>query len=546
MGTREIGRYTIEGEAVARDAFGTLFLGTDRETGAPVYIKESARGSSVRAGVDDLRAFDAVLHGSLVKASEDIHEGGKRYVAVARPDGELLQVCLPRLRSGGLTGRHVLLRAVIDVCRALEALHRAGLAYGQLSPATVHVRLKPTVQAFLLCFSPARPLQAHAVIEENPLLQYLAQEQLRGGFEMASDVYGVGMLLFGAFASAPPFQAASPYALAEAIVRGELAPFVPEQGDVDPALREAVAPDLETIGAVASRALRRLPRNRYSTVGEMMRVLEQIAHRLSPIEFGISLYEHRQFDLAATVLEESAATQDAARARVYLGRIYGLEQGHHERGVAEFRRALKEHPDLEIATDGLADLYVKNGHLALARREIFGLLQKDPASARWNLRYAEILEQGGDPDGAVNVCRRVAETNPFELVAYIRTIRIHLAQSKVREAEACCDRAIDKILEVLTLGNLDRARVAEVFYLRGLLHRRVGRADRALVWLQKALEQLPSYPDAHALLSDLYGEAGEADKAVHHFLAGLGAAPDKKRIMEMLSRLLSRDDVKHN
>lgn len=546
MGAREIGKYTIQEEAVARDAFGSLFVGTDRETGAPVYLKERPRAATPRVVAGDLRAFDTVFHGSLVKASEEVTEGGQRYVAVARPDGELLQACLPRLRSGGLTGRHLLLRAVIDVCRALEALHRAGMAYGQLSPATVHVRLKPTVQAFLLCLSPARPSQAQAMIEDNPLLQYLPQEQLRGGFEMASDVYGVGMLLYAGFAAASPFRARSPYAMAEAIVWGDHVPFAPELEDLEPALREAVAADLEALGGVASRALRRHPRARYSTVGEMARVLEQIAHRLSPIEFGISLYERQQFDLAAKVLEESAATQDAARARVYLGRIYGLEQGQYEKGVAEFRRALKEHPDLDIARNGLADLYVKNGHLALARREVFGLLQKDPASVRWNLRYAEILEQEGDPDGAVNVCRRVTETNPYELAAYIRIIRIHLAQAKVRDAEACCDKAIDKILEVLKLGNLDRARVAEVFYLRGLLHRRAGRTDRAFVWLQKALEQAPLYPDAHALLSDLYGEAGDADRAVHHFLAGLGAAPDKKRIMEMLSRLLSREEAKRS
>ena len=493
MGARDVGKYTVEEEAIARDAFGRLLVGTDRETGATVYLKEHARGPALRAAGDELQVFDTVLHGALVKASEEVTGGGKRYVAVARPDGELLQACLPRLRSGGLTGRYLLLRALIDVCRALEALHGAGLAYGQLSPATVHVRLKPDVQAFLLCLSPARAVPAPLMIEDNPLLEYLAQEQLRGGVEMASDVYAVGMLLYAGFAAAPPFPAWSPYAVAEAIVRGDLAPFVPQQEDLAPALREAVAANLEALGAVASRALRRHPRSRYSTVGEMTRVLEQIAQRLSPIELGISLSERGQPDLAASVLEESVS-QDAARAHVYLGRIYGLELGQYERAVAEFRQALKENPDLDTARDGLADVYLKNGHLALAKREVFSLLQKDPGSSRWNLRYADILERAGDPEGAVNVCRRVTDANPFELSAHTRIIRIHLGQGKLRDAEACCDKALGKILDVLKLGNLDPARVAEVFYLRGLLHRRAGRNDRAVVWLQKALEQSPFYP----------------------------------------------------
>lgn len=535
-----IGRYDVLPEPRARDAFGVLYQGQDRATGHAVYLKALGAGSRQASPIEAFEAYQTLLHETLIPPLERIEEGDEDIVVSARPEGELLADCMPKLRLGGLTGRHRLLRILLDVARGVDFLHRSGLAHGHVSPAAVQTRCQAPFQTFLLCFGPAGPRPVHRYIPENPNLPYIAPEQLQGGGDQAADIYALGMLIYSAFAKAPSYAATSPYDTAEQIMWGDCTPFEPELEDIPAALRAAVLPDLQTVGAVASKALQRDPRTRYATAGELARILEDLAKRLSPIELGTQLYQSKKYDLAAPVLEEAAKGPDALRAWVFLGKTYSEGLGDYEKGLLAFRRALKEDPGLVAAHEGLADHYARFGHYALAQREIDGLLRSAPDNILLIMRRGDLLGLSGDAEGALGTYERVRKLNPYHLAAYVRAIEIELARDKIKEAEAVCAEALEIIQSVIRHGNLSASDVADLYLLRARIHRRNRLPDRAIAWGRKALEAAPGHTGSHALLAELYLESGDSEKAVEHFLAILRNAAGQKDVLEELARLMKR------
>jgi tetratricopeptide (TPR) repeat protein len=431
-----------------------------------------------------------------------------------------------------------LLSALADVCQAVAALHRNGLVHGGINPATIAVEQGEQPKAYLLCFEPflARPTGYY--LRGNGALAFVPQEQLRGGGGLASDIYALGMLLYAGFGAQSPFDGAPPYELAERVIWGDMVPFRPYLDDLDPAVAEAIATDVETIWAVAAKALQRDPAARYTTVTQMHRPLKQIAERLSPISLGHRLYQEGRHRLAVTVLEEAAKMPgNFLGANLLLGRIYGMELGDYMAAVTAFKRVLKQHPGLYGARRSLAEVYALHGRFGLAKRELSDMLMQSPDDPELMMAYALVLQQSGQPREALNVMRRVQEVSPYHLRAYLAAMQVSDAQSNYKEAEADCLQALNRIAEVIDKGNLDPNQMGEVYYWRGLLHHRLARPEPAIRWLEKALEQKPSHPQSHLLLAELYAEAGQMAQSLQHLMSGLRIDPSQKGIMDLISRI---------
>lgn len=538
MALHETGHYSFQDHPLARDAFGILYEGIDSTSGEAVIAKEMRSPiSTKRVGARGL-ALSKIRHPSLALARDEILLQNGRYVVIARPEGELLGDCLSTLREGGVHGRYQLLCITVEICKAAEALHRVGLVHGGINPTSIMIKRDPGIQSRLLLFEPFEPCPPAHLLKPGAELRYMAQEQLRGSGSLVSDVYALGMLLYTSFAEGVPFSGQNPYELAEQIVWGNLTPFTPYLDDLDPALAKVVTPDVETVGAVATRALQRNPLTRYTTVVEMRRPLEQIAQRLQPLVLGRTLYQDGRFKLAAIVLEEARSNPDEfLEVNVLLGRIYGHELDNYDEGVKAFKRAIRVRPSLDSARLGLAELYTRHGRHHLAKREFNALLEARPDDPQLMMGYAALLEQNGNPQGALNVFRKVQATSPYFLPAYAAAIRIGMSQENLQEAENDCTRALERITRVVKMGNLDPQEIADIYYLRGLLHQRQGRHAPAVRWLGKAVEQMPFHQQSHNLLAVLYAEEGQIDKAVEHFVSSLNADPNQTGIMEVMMRI---------
>jgi len=538
--SRDVGRYQIEDEALNRDAFGILYAGTDRESGQPVLLKQLHADGQGASEAGPRETYRGLVHEDLVLPLDELAAGADRFVVLPRPDGELLADCLPRLRRGGLSGRHKLLRIVAGAARGLDQIHRSGLVHGQVSPAAIVAQCAAPARSSVLCFGLSHPRAGFRYLRDNPNLRYVSGEQLRGGIDRSTDIYAIGMLLYAAFARTPPYPDDSPYDLAEQILWGECAPFEPELDDVPAAIRPAIVPDLEAVGSVAAKALQRDPRARYATMGELSRTLGSLSARLSPIELGTNLHRTGRHELAALVLEDAAEGPDAARALVLLGKTCSEGLRDYERGLVAYRRALRENPELVIAREGLVAHYARFGHLALAKREMLELLKTASDDIGLNMRYGDILRQDGDADAALNVYRHVADLNPYHLPAHARAIAVEMDRGDLESAEARCLRALDTIQTVVGKGNLGARDVADIYCLRAGILRRKALPDRAIAWAEKAVATFPGHEDSHALLAELYLESGDGERAVEHLLSALSLASDAKKTLERLARLMDR------
>jgi tetratricopeptide (TPR) repeat protein len=543
MASFAIGRYSLSMTALGEDGLGALFTGTDSRTGDPVYVKELRHRSAVDgARSDATQALSGVSHPSVVHPCAEVSAGGTSYAVVKRPEGELLPACLPVIKGQGLRGCFDLLSVIIDICDAVDALHRAGIVCGEVNATSIVVRPGAPARGCLLTFAPFVPSPPRDYLDNNRELAYVAQEQLRGGGTFASDIYSIGMLLYAAFGERAPYGGDTPYEVADSIVWGDLRPFTASLDGLSDWERQALGSAVDAVGAIATRALQRDPAARYPSVSEMRSALQAIAGRLSPIELGLSLLDQGEFQLAAAVLESVPVGPDSARANVYLGRIYGLHLDEYDKGVVAFKRALKDNPALVTAREGLADLYSSHGRHSLAKRELLELLTAQPDDSGLMLRYARILAQSGEREGALNVLHRIHQLNPYFLPAYREAIAIALADSDLARADAEATSAVERVVRVVKLGNLDPEQVASIYFLRGELLQRRGRRDRAIGWLEKALEYMPLHEPSHSLLAQLYSEAGDTDKAVQHMFASMGLKPGQERVIEGIARIFAIQD----
>lgn len=536
MAVQSIGRYTFQDTPLAQDALGILYEGVESDSGALVYLKE-ANPHGRRSIPQSLQVWQAIQQPGLFTAHDEVFVGERHYLITARPPGTLFSHYLHEWRQGGLWGRFRLLSLVIQVCKAVESLHNSGLAHGAIHPDSIVVEHgEGGTHAHLLCFEPFVPHPTSYYLEGNAHVLSLAQEQLRGGGDPRSDVYALGMLLYLGFGAQPPLLDASPYGLAEQVIWGDLAPFVPYLDDLDPALGRAVYPDLETLGTVIIRALRRNPATRYATLKEMRISLEQIGRRLSPIVLGRTLYQNQASDreafrktseLAIMILKEAAANPaTAAEAHSLQGRIYAFRLGNFDEGVKSFKRAIRQDPSFDSAILGLADTYNKYGRSSLAKEQIEVLVARHPGDIQVLMSYATILYQSGDALSAVNVLHNIQQASPYFLPAYILAIQQSIRQDNLKQAETESARALARILQVIERGNLDPEQVAEVYFLQGLLQHKQGKNELALERLELALKQLPTHQQSHKLLAKLYAERGIRDKFLYHLWASLEATSD--------------------
>ncbi len=174
--------------------------------------------------------------------------------------GRTLEVLLHE--NGPLGAREATLIG-LDLCRALAAVHAAGLSHRDVKAQ--NVMREEGGRVLLMDFGAGSRLRLPDGGEPGPAGTplYMAPELLRGGKPtVQSDVYSLGVLLYHLVTGRYPFEGASLAELARAHER-----------PAEKTLRDA-RPDLPLAFVTAvERALARDPAQRFASAGEMERVL---------------------------------------------------------------------------------------------------------------------------------------------------------------------------------------------------------------------------------------------------------------------------------
>ena len=250
-------------------------------------------------------------------------EGGRPYLVMEYIEGEGLTEYADA-RGLSIDQR---LDLALQVCDAVQFAHQRLVVHRDLKPANILVTGEGQVK--LLDFGIAKLLDPHAVGSETiaPTRQgvllmtpeYAAPEQLLGGeITTATDVYGLGLVLYELIAGGRPYELAGkpPSEIQELIC--ERLPPAPSSRLASPGGRA----DLADLDSIVLRALAKEPERRYASVADLAadlrryRASEPIAARPPALGYRARLFVRRHRAGVAAAVAFVALLAAAALALV--------------------------------------------------------------------------------------------------------------------------------------------------------------------------------------------------------------------------------------
>jgi WD40 repeat protein/serine/threonine protein kinase len=285
----------------ARGGLGEVFLAFDRELNRTVALKELQARRAHDPGSQARFLLEAELTGRLEHPgvvpvySLGRYADGRPYYAMRLIEGETLRDAIERFhRAGGsrpgpgareLAFRRIL-RSVIDACNAVAYAHSRGVVHRDLKPE--NVMLGRFGETLVVDWGVAKPLSGSPGAEgpearHDPLVaeaeasmtqpgsvvgtpRYMSPEQAAGDLERvgpASDVYGLGAILYCVLVGHPPFPDGDMHTVLDRVRRG-----------IFPAprkLRRSTDPALE---AICLKAMALKPEDRHPSALELANELE--------------------------------------------------------------------------------------------------------------------------------------------------------------------------------------------------------------------------------------------------------------------------------
>ncbi len=257
---RTLGDYEVLAE-VGRGGMGVVYRVKQTALNRVVALKMLLPGAL--ASTDDLRRFHTeaestagLQHPNIVAVHEVGEVDGCPFFSMEFIDGVSLA---QRLREGPLPGRAAA-RYVRDIARAMHHAHRHGVLHRDLKPS--NVLLDRDDQPHVSDFGLAKKMNAAdagqtrtGAVLGTP--SYMAPEQAAGKNKdvgPATDVYGLGAILYECLTGRPPFKAESPVETVMQVLERDPAP--------PSLLNPNVDRDLETI---CLKCLEKNPADRYAS-----------------------------------------------------------------------------------------------------------------------------------------------------------------------------------------------------------------------------------------------------------------------------------------
>jgi len=365
-------------EKLGEGAFGEVFRGWDATLEREVAVK-FLRAGAADAGhvIQEGRHLARIRHPGVVTVHGAEEHDGRVGIWMEHVQGRTLE---DLLQEGGPFAPAEAIRIGIDLCRALAAVHGAGLVHRDVK--TRNVVREDTGRIVLMDFGAgfdARSLGGDAQgLSGTPI--YLAPEVLSGEpASPRSDLYGLGVLLYRLVSGGYPTVGASLEALRQAHDRGEVQRLSQARADLP-----------RPFVGVVERALASEPTRRWASAEQMEAAL--VAARDAPIR--AARRRVRGAALAAVALLAVAVTLLAQR---WQGAPSGPRPGRPLIAITDVVNHVAD-PELDAVSGLLATSLEQSQALSvLTRSRMMDVL------ARADRPIADRI----DRDLGLEICRRV-------------------------------------------------------------------------------------------------------------------------------------------
>jgi hypothetical protein len=250
---------------IGEGSYGEVFRARDPVLGREVALKLRRPGPadaeySNRAFVEEARRLARIDHPNVVRVlGADVHDGRVGLWTELLDGADLAQVLAQR----GRMAPHEVVAVGIEMCRALAAVHAAGIVHGDLKAENV-VRVRDG-RLVLTDFGAGTELAAagRGVRARPGTPLAMAPELLEGGApNERTDLYSLGVLLYRLLTGRHPIEAARLDELRRQHRGSGATPLLDLRPDLPPALVEvvetALAPNPDARFASAGQAERRL------------------------------------------------------------------------------------------------------------------------------------------------------------------------------------------------------------------------------------------------------------------------------------------------
>src|SRR5438445_9376690 len=259
-------RYRIV-EPIGAGGSSQVYLAQDTALGREVAIKvldpaAAADGKTRGMFVKEARALAQLSHPNIVAVYDVGEVDGAPFIVMEHlPGGSLKQ----RIERGGALRAGDAVRIATEVANGLQFAHGKGIIHADLKPSNILFDANDTAK---ICdFGIARTPQEDADTPPPfPTAMSVAPERVEGkGASIASDVYGLGLVLYEMLVSKPPFTSTN----ASVLLRDHVVrqPVPPSH------LRPSLPKELDT---VALKALAKQPNLRYQKAHDFANALAHI------------------------------------------------------------------------------------------------------------------------------------------------------------------------------------------------------------------------------------------------------------------------------
>jgi len=264
-----VGPYKIT-EYIAQGGMATIFRAYQPALDRSVALKAihpALKGD--RVFVERLKREAAIIaklnHPNIVTVYDFAEAEGIPYVVLQFIEGKTLKDLLSEARLSTAQ----ILNIVRPVAEALAYAHEHGVLHRDVKPSNILIDREG--QVYLTDFGLARLQQnSESTASQDMLIgspQYLSPEQAKSeDVGAATDIYSLGVVMYEMFTGRVPFQGDTMYAT----ILAQIGNPPPPPRSIDPDIRP-------TIEQVLLKALAKDPKQRYASIREMLKALENAA-----------------------------------------------------------------------------------------------------------------------------------------------------------------------------------------------------------------------------------------------------------------------------